>query len=416
MPSWYNLFLATFGSLALTKWIEDRRPHWLVLAGFLGGISFLVKLSGFFFRGRRVLPAGGQPLHSPHGPTIGRPDGGPRRDHAGSRARSLRAGLGVGRGVGRDDSRGIHHVLPPAGSRRHASPGSVLDRRGDSTRSPSEPAGRFRRAGLASAGNRGRGGPARHARGGVVGLFSQSGHPSIPPRAYPRARPRRGNRGRPSCGPARLAPGTTDAGGATRFSRGFYEPDSVPLRFADLLSLCGAGDIPCSGRRGSRLRAGARCHAGDRRGVLSCLRGDSGTARLPKRLLALEAKAGGIGSAHPGQGRDSGAAGRCRHLRSIGDAGAEARRGCNYLGRPRLARSVFSGRIPESDPGNIRVPRSHRVRAGRLPGNVGPGKGEADRDQHAAPVFQPPLSETLDSLGRRFPEAETIDRFLVRWR
>lgn len=49
MPSWYNLFLATFGVLALTRWIEDRRPRWLMLAGFLGGLSFLVKLSGLFF-------------------------------------------------------------------------------------------------------------------------------------------------------------------------------------------------------------------------------------------------------------------------------------------------------------------------------------------------------------------------------
>lgn len=49
MPSWYNLFLATFGALALTRWIEDRRPQWLMLAGSLGGLSFLVKLSGLFF-------------------------------------------------------------------------------------------------------------------------------------------------------------------------------------------------------------------------------------------------------------------------------------------------------------------------------------------------------------------------------
>ena len=49
MPSWYNLFLATFGALALARWIEDRRTRWLVLAGVLGGISFLIKLSGLFF-------------------------------------------------------------------------------------------------------------------------------------------------------------------------------------------------------------------------------------------------------------------------------------------------------------------------------------------------------------------------------
>lgn len=49
MPSWYNLFLATFGALALSRWIEARRSRWLVLAGCLGGLSFLVKLSGLFF-------------------------------------------------------------------------------------------------------------------------------------------------------------------------------------------------------------------------------------------------------------------------------------------------------------------------------------------------------------------------------
>lgn len=55
MPSWYNLFLATFGVLALTRWIEDRRPRWLILAGSLGGLSFLVKLSGLFFLGGAVF-------------------------------------------------------------------------------------------------------------------------------------------------------------------------------------------------------------------------------------------------------------------------------------------------------------------------------------------------------------------------
>jgi hypothetical protein len=33
------------------------------------------------------------------------------------------------------------------------------------------------------------------------------------------------------------------------------------------------------------------------------------------------------------------------------------------------------------------------------------------------PEFSPALlPAVLDSLGRRFPEADTIDRFLVRWR
>ncbi len=49
MPSWYNLFFATFGAAALLRWEESRLPRWLVLAGMAGGISFLFKLSGLFF-------------------------------------------------------------------------------------------------------------------------------------------------------------------------------------------------------------------------------------------------------------------------------------------------------------------------------------------------------------------------------
>jgi len=49
MPSWYNLFFALFGVLALVRWEETRRSRWLVLAGLAGGVSFLIKLSGLFF-------------------------------------------------------------------------------------------------------------------------------------------------------------------------------------------------------------------------------------------------------------------------------------------------------------------------------------------------------------------------------
>jgi hypothetical protein len=49
MPSWYNLFCATWGLLALLRWVEDGRVRWLVLAGLAGGISFLFKLTGIFF-------------------------------------------------------------------------------------------------------------------------------------------------------------------------------------------------------------------------------------------------------------------------------------------------------------------------------------------------------------------------------
>jgi hypothetical protein len=49
LPSWFNLFFATFGLLALLKSIESERRHWLVVAGVAGGISFLFKLSGIFY-------------------------------------------------------------------------------------------------------------------------------------------------------------------------------------------------------------------------------------------------------------------------------------------------------------------------------------------------------------------------------
>ena len=49
MPSWYNLFFATFGVAALLRWTETRGWRWLFLAGFAGGISFLIKLSGLFY-------------------------------------------------------------------------------------------------------------------------------------------------------------------------------------------------------------------------------------------------------------------------------------------------------------------------------------------------------------------------------
>ena len=48
-PSWYNLFFATFGTLAVLRYLECERSWWLFLAGFCGGISFLFKLSGLYF-------------------------------------------------------------------------------------------------------------------------------------------------------------------------------------------------------------------------------------------------------------------------------------------------------------------------------------------------------------------------------
>ncbi len=49
LPSWYNLFLAVFGILAIFKHIETRKKYWLFIAGVLGGLSFLVKLTGLYY-------------------------------------------------------------------------------------------------------------------------------------------------------------------------------------------------------------------------------------------------------------------------------------------------------------------------------------------------------------------------------
>ncbi len=49
MPSWYNLFFATFGAAALLHFIEVRGRRWLFIAGLCGGISILIKVIGFYY-------------------------------------------------------------------------------------------------------------------------------------------------------------------------------------------------------------------------------------------------------------------------------------------------------------------------------------------------------------------------------
>jgi hypothetical protein len=49
MPSWYNLFFATFGLAALLRYIEVQSRRWLVVAGICGGTSFLFKMTGLYF-------------------------------------------------------------------------------------------------------------------------------------------------------------------------------------------------------------------------------------------------------------------------------------------------------------------------------------------------------------------------------
>ncbi len=49
VPSWYNLFFATFGLAAILQFLSTSQRRWLFIAGLAGGVSFLFKLSGFYF-------------------------------------------------------------------------------------------------------------------------------------------------------------------------------------------------------------------------------------------------------------------------------------------------------------------------------------------------------------------------------
>jgi hypothetical protein len=84
IPSWYNLFLAAWGVLALLRHVETGQRRWLFLAGALAGISCLFKVIGahliaaallfLVYRERDLSEASGQ---APGG--FGGPQGPPRR-------------------------------------------------------------------------------------------------------------------------------------------------------------------------------------------------------------------------------------------------------------------------------------------------------------------------------------------------
>lgn len=48
MPSWYNLFFATWSVLAVFRWIDGRRQRWLAVAGGCAGASVCVKITGLY--------------------------------------------------------------------------------------------------------------------------------------------------------------------------------------------------------------------------------------------------------------------------------------------------------------------------------------------------------------------------------
>jgi hypothetical protein len=49
VPSWYNLFFATFGIAALLAYLKRPKWKWLLLAGVCGGVSFLAKSVGLCY-------------------------------------------------------------------------------------------------------------------------------------------------------------------------------------------------------------------------------------------------------------------------------------------------------------------------------------------------------------------------------
>lgn len=49
MPSWYNLFLATWGMVALVRYLDTGHASWLFVAGLAGGVSITFKIIGLYF-------------------------------------------------------------------------------------------------------------------------------------------------------------------------------------------------------------------------------------------------------------------------------------------------------------------------------------------------------------------------------
>jgi len=76
MPSWYNLFFATWGVLALLRHSETKKKRWLWVAGLCAGLSFLIKVSGLYFVAAALLYFVFRE-RSPVGDSVSRPWRGP---------------------------------------------------------------------------------------------------------------------------------------------------------------------------------------------------------------------------------------------------------------------------------------------------------------------------------------------------
>jgi len=49
LPSWYLLMFAIYGTHAAVRYVETGREGWMVLAGFIGGVSCLFKVAGVYY-------------------------------------------------------------------------------------------------------------------------------------------------------------------------------------------------------------------------------------------------------------------------------------------------------------------------------------------------------------------------------
>jgi hypothetical protein len=55
LPSWYNLFLAAYGTLAMLRFIETNLKRWIFAAGLCAGCSILIKVVGLYFAAAVLL-------------------------------------------------------------------------------------------------------------------------------------------------------------------------------------------------------------------------------------------------------------------------------------------------------------------------------------------------------------------------
>lgn len=55
MPSYYNLFFATWGTVAILRHLDTNSRIWLFVAGLCGGLSFLVKSAGLYFVAAAII-------------------------------------------------------------------------------------------------------------------------------------------------------------------------------------------------------------------------------------------------------------------------------------------------------------------------------------------------------------------------